>query len=84
MAQCYVTGKTTTFGNKRSHALNATRRMWKANLNTQMELNMHRYPEYKDNTFGIGDYRITMNPKYALDKSHIKKISFRVEKISIR
>lgn len=34
MAQCYVTGKTTTFGNKRSHALNATRRMWKANLQT--------------------------------------------------
>lgn len=52
--------------------------------NTQMELNMHRYPEYKNNTFGVGDYKITMNPKYALDKSHIKKISFRVEKISIR
>ncbi|HLS99978.1 MAG TPA: L28 family ribosomal protein, partial [Acholeplasma sp.] len=26
MARCYVTGKTTSFGNKRSHALNATRR----------------------------------------------------------
>ena len=34
MAKCYVTGKTTTFGNKRSHALNATRRTWKANLHT--------------------------------------------------
>ncbi|MDD2575833.1 MAG: 50S ribosomal protein L28 [Acholeplasmataceae bacterium] len=34
MAKCYVTGKTTTFGNKRSHALNASRRTWKANLQT--------------------------------------------------
>ena len=34
MAECYVTGKKTVFGNKRSHALNATRRMWKANLQT--------------------------------------------------
>lgn len=34
MAKCYVTGKATTFGNKRSHALNATRRTWKANLQT--------------------------------------------------
>ncbi|NLN50274.1 MAG: 50S ribosomal protein L28 [Acholeplasmataceae bacterium] len=34
MAKCYVTGKTTTFGNKRSHALNANRRQWKANLQT--------------------------------------------------
>jgi large subunit ribosomal protein L28 len=34
MARCYVTGKTTSFGNKRSHALNATRRVWKANLQT--------------------------------------------------
>ncbi len=34
MARCYVTGKTTSFGNKRSHALNATRRTWKANLQT--------------------------------------------------
>ena len=32
MAKCYVTGKTTTFGNSRSHALNANRRQWKANL----------------------------------------------------
>jgi len=32
MAECYVTGKKTVFGNKRSHALNATRRMWKSNL----------------------------------------------------
>lgn len=32
MAKCYVTGKTTSFGNRRSHALNATRRKWKANL----------------------------------------------------
>ncbi|MBN3490788.1 50S ribosomal protein L28 [Acholeplasma equirhinis] len=34
MARCYVTGKTTSFGNKRSHALNATRRTWKSNLQT--------------------------------------------------
>lgn len=34
MAKCYVTGKTTTFGNSRSHALNANRRQWKANLQT--------------------------------------------------
>ena len=34
MAKCYVTGKTTVTGNKRSHALNATRRTWKANLQT--------------------------------------------------
>jgi large subunit ribosomal protein L28 len=32
MAKCYVTGKTTTFGNERSHALNASRRTWMANL----------------------------------------------------
>ena len=36
MARCYVTGKTTVTGNKRSHALNATRRTWKANLQTEM------------------------------------------------
>ena len=34
MAECYVTGKKTVFGNKRSHALNATRRVWKSNLQT--------------------------------------------------
>ena len=34
MAQCYVTGKKTVFGNSRSHALNATKRTWKANLQT--------------------------------------------------
>lgn len=34
MAECYVTGKKTIFGNKRSHALNATRRTWKSNLQT--------------------------------------------------
>lgn len=34
MARCYVTGKTTISGNRRSHALNATRRQWKANLQT--------------------------------------------------
>ena len=34
MAKCYITGKTTVTGNKRSHALNATRRTWKANLQT--------------------------------------------------
>ena len=34
MAKCYVTGKGTVYGNRRSHALNATRRQWKANLQT--------------------------------------------------
>ena len=34
MAKCVVTGKTTVFGNSRSHALNANRRQWKANLQT--------------------------------------------------
>lgn len=34
MAECYVTGKKTMSGNKRSHALNATRRVWKVNLQT--------------------------------------------------
>ena len=34
MAECYVTGKKTIFGNKRNHALNATRRTWKSNLQT--------------------------------------------------
>lgn len=34
MAKCYVTGKGTLSGNKRSHALNATRRKWKVNLQT--------------------------------------------------
>ena len=34
MAKCYVTGKTTSFGNNRSHAVNATRRTWKAILQT--------------------------------------------------
>ncbi|MDV3166984.1 MAG: 50S ribosomal protein L28 [Vigna little leaf phytoplasma] len=32
MSRCYFTKKTTLFGNKRSHAMNATRRTWKANL----------------------------------------------------
>lgn len=32
MAECYVTGKKNMSGNKRSHALNATRRTWKSNL----------------------------------------------------
>jgi large subunit ribosomal protein L28 len=32
MSKCYITGKTTVFGNKRSHAMNATIRSWKANL----------------------------------------------------
>ena len=32
MAKDYVTGKKTTFGNKRSHSLNPTRRAWKPNL----------------------------------------------------
>ena len=34
MAKCIVTGKTTTFGNSRSHAMNANRRQWKANIQT--------------------------------------------------
>ncbi|MDY0210239.1 MAG: 50S ribosomal protein L28 [Acholeplasma sp.] len=34
MAKCYVTGKGTSFGNTRSHALNASRRTWKINLQT--------------------------------------------------
>ncbi|NLK12252.1 MAG: 50S ribosomal protein L28 [Candidatus Phytoplasma sp.] len=34
MAKCFVTGKTTKFGNSRSHALNANRRTWKPNLQT--------------------------------------------------
>ena len=34
MAKCCVTGKTTTFGNSRSHAMNANRRQWKANIQT--------------------------------------------------
>lgn len=29
---CYVTGRKTGSGNKRSHALNSNRRKWKANL----------------------------------------------------
>ncbi|MDF2699737.1 MAG: ribosomal protein [Haloplasmataceae bacterium] len=29
---CAITGRRTRFGNKRSHALNSTRRTWKANL----------------------------------------------------
>jgi large subunit ribosomal protein L28 len=32
MASCYVTGKKTLSGNRRSHAMNATRHTWKANL----------------------------------------------------
>ncbi|HHT55374.1 MAG TPA: 50S ribosomal protein L28 [Acholeplasma sp.] len=34
MAKCYVTGKQTLSGNNRSHALNATKRKWKSNLQT--------------------------------------------------
>ncbi len=34
MARCYITGKSTMTGNRRSHALNATRRTWKVNLQT--------------------------------------------------
>lgn len=30
--QCYVTGKKGMSGNNRSHAMNASRRKWKANL----------------------------------------------------
>ncbi|QTX03136.1 50S ribosomal protein L28 [Candidatus Phytoplasma luffae] len=32
MSKCYITGKKNLFGNKRSHAMNATRKVWKANL----------------------------------------------------
>ncbi|WBL31416.1 50S ribosomal protein L28 [Candidatus Phytoplasma sacchari] len=32
MSKCYLTKKTTLFGNKRSHAMNSTRRKWKSNL----------------------------------------------------
>lgn len=32
MGKCYVTQKITLFGNKRSHAMNAVRRVWKVNL----------------------------------------------------
>ena len=32
MAKCYVTGKRKQFGQSRSHALNATKRAWKPNL----------------------------------------------------
>lgn len=30
--QCVVTGRKTTTGNKRSHAMNANKRKWRANL----------------------------------------------------
>ncbi|MCA0988032.1 MULTISPECIES: 50S ribosomal protein L28 [Bacillales] len=32
MAKCAITGKKTAFGNKRSHALNTTKRKFGANL----------------------------------------------------
>ena len=32
MAKDFITGKKTAFGNKRSHALNSSRRSWKPNL----------------------------------------------------
>lgn len=32
MAKCVVCSKGTTFGNSRSHALNITKRSWKANV----------------------------------------------------
>lgn len=32
MAKDIITGRKTSFGNKRSHALNSSRRAWKANL----------------------------------------------------
>ncbi len=32
MAKCYFTGKTKHFGQSRSHALNASKRTWKPNL----------------------------------------------------
>ncbi|HET7522120.1 MAG TPA: 50S ribosomal protein L28 [Bacillales bacterium] len=30
--KCVVTGKQTRFGNKRSHAMNSSKRKWKANV----------------------------------------------------
>ncbi|MFS8652100.1 MAG: 50S ribosomal protein L28 [Caldibacillus sp.] len=30
--KCVITGKKASFGNRRSHAMNATRRKWGANL----------------------------------------------------
>ncbi len=30
--KCFITGRSTGTGNKRSHALNANRRKWKANV----------------------------------------------------
>lgn len=30
--ECYITGKKSMTGNNRSHALNATKKKWKANL----------------------------------------------------
>ena len=41
MAKCYVTGKGTVYGNTRSHALNANRRKWKANLQTARIVDEH-------------------------------------------
>ena len=32
MAKCFVTGKKKSFGNSRSHAMNANKRTWKVNL----------------------------------------------------
>ncbi|WP_334330952.1 50S ribosomal protein L28 [Candidatus Phytoplasma prunorum] len=32
MGKCYISQKSTLFGNKRSHAMNATKRIWKTNL----------------------------------------------------
>ncbi|CAM12049.1 50S ribosomal protein L28 [Candidatus Phytoplasma australiense] len=37
--KCYVTGKTTLFGNRRSHAMNATKRVWKSNLQSVRIIN---------------------------------------------
>ncbi len=32
--ECYITGKKTTTGNRRSHAMNANKRTYKVNLQT--------------------------------------------------
>ncbi|MGL9687482.1 MAG: 50S ribosomal protein L28 [Candidatus Phytoplasma sp. TWB_XP] len=32
MSKCYIDEKTTLFGNRRRHTMNATKRIWKANL----------------------------------------------------
>ena len=64
MARCYVTGKTTVTGNKRSHALNATRRTWKANLQKVIKLQRPAmYNRVKQGKEGIVCERINIYRK---------------------